>query len=192
MTNDMYSKVREFHETFNLPVNDIPEVPDEATVQLRHDLLKEEYLEYVEALMEANRIEVADALADILYIAYGNALVYGIGPFDIDHTYRESSTPFGKNYSDSFLRFSSLYTYRYDLYDYTLWLVAIIKWALEESNRHQIPIIEVFNEVHRSNMSKLTADGKVLLREDGKVLKSDQFSEPDIRGVLYNYDKVVD
>lgn len=43
-----------------------------------------------------------------------------------------------------------------------------------------IPFDECFDEVHRSNMSKLTKDGKVLTREDGKVLKSDQYSPADL------------
>ena len=43
-----------------------------------------------------------------------------------------------------------------------------------------LPLEEVFAEVHKSNMSKLTADGKVLRREDGKVLKSDQYKEPEL------------
>lgn len=42
----------------------------------------------------------------------------------------------------------------------------------------------VLAEVHRSNMSKLGADGKPLLREDGKVLKGPNYSPPDIRSVL--------
>ena len=46
------------------------------------------------------------------------------------------------------------------------------------------PMDEVFSEVHRSNMSKLTVDGKVLRRADGKVLKSDQYTPADIDKVL--------
>lgn len=42
----------------------------------------------------------------------------------------------------------------------------------------------VYREVHRSNMSKLQANGTPLLREDGKVLKSDGYTPPDIEGVL--------
>lgn len=34
-----------------------------------------------------------------------------------------------------------------------------------------LPIIEVFDEIHRANMSKLGSDGKPIYREDGKVLK---------------------
>jgi len=41
-----------------------------------------------------------------------------------------------------------------------------------------------FNEVHRSNMSKLGADGKPIYREDGKVLKGPDYSEPDLKKIL--------
>lgn len=41
----------------------------------------------------------------------------------------------------------------------------------------------VFDEVHRSNMSKLV-DGKPLLREDGKVLKGPNYTKADIGSIL--------
>lgn len=47
-----------------------------------------------------------------------------------------------------------------------------------------IPLDAVVAEVHRSNMSKLGADGKPILREDGKVLKGPGYFKPDIAGVL--------
>ncbi len=43
---------------------------------------------------------------------------------------------------------------------------------------------DIFDEVHRSNMSKLGKDGKVILRDDGKVLKSGQYSPADISMIL--------
>jgi len=42
----------------------------------------------------------------------------------------------------------------------------------------------LFDEVHRSNMSKLDQHGRPLYREDGKVLKSTRFSEPDLAKIL--------
>lgn len=42
----------------------------------------------------------------------------------------------------------------------------------------------VFNEVHRSNMSKLGADGQPIYREDGKVLKGPNYFEADVAEVL--------
>ena len=47
---------------------------------------------------------------------------------------------------------------------------------------------QLFDEVHRSNMTKLDADGRPVYRTDGKVLKSPLFSPPDlgliIRGAI--------
>jgi predicted HAD superfamily Cof-like phosphohydrolase len=48
----------------------------------------------------------------------------------------------------------------------------------------QDKIVEVFEEIQRSNMSKLDADGKPIYREDGKVLKSDRYFKPDIASIL--------
>jgi len=38
----------------------------------------------------------------------------------------------------------------------------------------------VFEAVHKSNMSKLTKDGEVIRRADGKILKSDQYQPPNL------------
>lgn len=43
---------------------------------------------------------------------------------------------------------------------------------------------DVLEEIHRSNMTKLDADGKPIRREDGKILKGPNFQEPDIAGAL--------
>ncbi len=48
----------------------------------------------------------------------------------------------------------------------------------------QYKIEEVFEEIQRSNMSKLDADGKPIYREDGKVLKSELYFKPDIAKIL--------
>lgn len=48
----------------------------------------------------------------------------------------------------------------------------------------QDKIEEVFNEIQRSNMSKLGEDGKPIYREDGKVLKGPNYFKPDIKGIL--------
>lgn len=45
-------------------------------------------------------------------------------------------------------------------------------------------IEEVFEEIQRSNMSKLDADGQPIYREDGKVLKSELYFPPDIGSIL--------
>ncbi len=48
----------------------------------------------------------------------------------------------------------------------------------------QDKIEEVFNEIQRSNMSKLGANGKPIYREDGKVLKGPNYFKPNIAKIL--------
>ncbi len=45
----------------------------------------------------------------------------------------------------------------------------------------------LFAEVHRSNMSKLDENGQPIYREDGKVLKSERFTEPELAAILARY-----
>ena len=48
----------------------------------------------------------------------------------------------------------------------------------------QDKISEVFDEIQRSNMSKAGADGKPILRADGKLLKGPNYFRPNIKGIL--------
>lgn len=120
-----WERVGEFHAAFALPQrNDpAPHIPL-AEAQLRERLLDEEVNELRAAVGSGDIIGIADALADIVYIACGTAHVYGI---DLD---------------------------------------------------------AVFDEVHRSNMTKLGPDGFPLYREDGKVLKGPHYRPPDVAAVL--------
>tara|TARA_B100000212_G_C27257568_1_gene483025 strand:+ start:411 stop:794 length:384 start_codon:yes stop_codon:yes gene_type:complete len=47
-----------------------------------------------------------------------------------------------------------------------------------------VDLDKCFTEVQRSNMSKLGEDGKPIYREDGKVMKGPNFSEPDLESIL--------
>ena len=53
---------------------------------------------------------------------------------------------------------------------------------LEHGMQHKIE--EVFNEIQRSNMSKLGENGKPIYREDGKVLKGPDYFKPNIKQIL--------
>jgi len=48
----------------------------------------------------------------------------------------------------------------------------------------QDKIEEVFNEIQRSNMSKVGAEGKPIYRGDGKVLKGPNYFKPKIKEIL--------
>ena len=47
-----------------------------------------------------------------------------------------------------------------------------------------IDIDKCFDEVQRSNMSKLGEDGKPIYREDGKVQKGPNYFKPDLKKIL--------
>jgi len=48
----------------------------------------------------------------------------------------------------------------------------------------QHKIVEVFDEIHRSNMSKLDEQGRPIFREDGKIMKSNLYFKPGIKNIL--------
>ena len=118
-----YTDVRDFHQAFGQRVGEKPELPDVSERTLRMKLITEEFNELCDAEQANDIVEVADAIADIIYIACGTAVSYGI------------------------------------------------------------PLDDVFDEVHRSNMAKLV-DGKVIRREDGKIQKPEGWTAPDIRSIL--------
>lgn len=61
-------------------------------------------------------------------------------------------------------------------------LYIIFGTILRHGLHHKIE--EVFDEIHRSNMSKLDEEGKPIFREDGKIMKSNNYFKPDIKKVL--------
>ena len=48
----------------------------------------------------------------------------------------------------------------------------------------QHKIVEVFDEIQKSNMSKLSVDGTPVIREDGKILKGPNYFKPNIKDIL--------
>jgi predicted HAD superfamily Cof-like phosphohydrolase len=73
-----FDDVKKFMETFGQIVRTKPQFPDEKTMQLRFDLIKEELGELQEAMNTKNLKEIADALTDILYVTYGAGYAYGV------------------------------------------------------------------------------------------------------------------
>lgn len=126
-----FEMVHEFHTVYAANIGDKPELPSKEERALRISLLKEEYNEYIMGEKHSDIVEIADALADMLYIINGTCVSYGI------------------------------------------------------------PIDEIFAEVHASNMSKLDTDGKVLRREDGKVLKGPNYFKPRIREIMERHASTV-
>ncbi|BBM37037.1 nucleoside triphosphate pyrophosphohydrolase family protein [Pseudoleptotrichia goodfellowii] len=53
---------------------------------------------------------------------------------------------------------------------------------IEHGMQHIIE--EVFDEIHRSNLSKLDENGNPIYREDGKVIKGPNYFPPDIKKII--------
>jgi predicted HAD superfamily Cof-like phosphohydrolase len=121
--------VEKFHDSFGIKNNYEPTISlSKEEITLRYNLMKEENDEYLEAALNGDLVEVADALGDQLYILCGTILKHGL--------------------------------------------------------QHKIE--EVFEEIQRSNMSKLDENGKPIYREDGKILKSNLYFKPDIHSIINN------
>jgi len=78
MTQSTLDRVKIFHETYDLPVKDTPDISDAQTNQLRINLLQEEVDELKEALENNDIVEVLDALTDIQYVLDGAYLSFGL------------------------------------------------------------------------------------------------------------------
>lgn len=112
-------QIAEFEQAFGIN-------PENQDYQVKHKILMEELDEYLFANNNDNPVEIADAIGDILYIAFGLVTKHGL----------------------------------------------------------QDKMEEIFDEIHRSNMSKLDENGKPIYREDGKVLKGPNYFKPDIKKIL--------
>lgn len=76
-----YDMVHEFHRVYDCCISNKPELPNREERALRIRLLQEEYNEYIQGEKNNDIVEIADALADMLYIINGTCVSYGI-PID--------------------------------------------------------------------------------------------------------------
>jgi len=70
--------VQDFHEKYGCLTEHKPTMPDFKTLLLRSSLIIEEAAEFMKAARNEDMIEMADALADLLYVTYGTAVVMGL------------------------------------------------------------------------------------------------------------------
>ena len=81
-----FEDVIKFMDTFGQIVETKPQFPNDKTMQLRFDLIKEELNELEHAMKTKDLKEIADALTDILYVTYGAGCAYGI---NLDKCFKE-------------------------------------------------------------------------------------------------------
>lgn len=81
-------QVKKFRDVFNLGVNTTPTLLTDKEHNLHYNLLLEELNEYKEAVKNNDIVEVADALGDILYLAFGAVLEHGM-QYKIEEVFNE-------------------------------------------------------------------------------------------------------
>jgi len=81
-----FNKVKTFMKTFGQEVKTKPSFSTDKINILRYELIKEELEELKVAMENKDLLEVADALTDILYVAYGAGHAFGI---DLDKCFEE-------------------------------------------------------------------------------------------------------
>ena len=118
--NRMQSQVECFHAKFNQRLMTDSPIPGIHRPLLRVSLIEEESKETCDAIEAGDLIGAIDGLCDLIYVALGTAIEFGI---DLE--------PF-------------------------------------------------FDEVHRSNLAKVVGP----MRADGKILKPEGWTPPDIAGIL--------
>jgi len=191
----MLSDVRDFHLVFGAYVAEAPGLPDLETRYLRNRLLHEEIVEYLEAEKKNDLVETARELSDILYIICGTAVSYGLNTgrdnptisfgwssapkFPSDEVRQARRADIQKHY-DAYEKAETLD----DLGEISNSLQNLMDAVFTCALFYSIPLLEVFKEVHNANMRKLV-DGKVMRREDGKVLKPEGWSPPNIEKALF-------
>jgi len=72
------TSVAAFHQLFQHPVLDKPQIPSEERCKLRVELLAEELKELQVAIQDNNIVEIADALCDLQYVLSGAVLEFGL------------------------------------------------------------------------------------------------------------------
>ena len=169
---DAYRSVKEFHIAFGLEVNAVWS-PD--LLELRKRLIEEEYDELREEWSSDSYSHSAlKETCDLVYVLLGTAIALGIRPNYDQYGLSVDSTCAWLDNGQS----GDSYEVRARLADC---IGATVRWLYDGDFSKQT-VAEAFRMVHDSNMSKLV-DGKVLYRDDGKVLKGPNYRPCDLSGL---------
>ena len=149
--NKLVKLVKEFYIAFGQQEFLEKEMTKER-MELRERLFDEELKEYNDAEKNNDKVEMLDAVCDMCYILIGTLLEMHKGNVDTvtDVIYFEED-------DKSKFIFEKVF-----------------------KNEFNDIFVKAFEEVHRSNMSKLQ-DGKAIFRADGKILKGADYFRPNLK-----------
>ena len=182
----MMDCVYHFQKTFKCVQSDRLSLLLQKDRQRRFALQKEEWDEYKLAVRHNNKTEMLDAIVDGVYICLGTILAHGYKNFTEHQTKSTDSLDLilftmKDSYISGNLTSSEILHYHKTIFE------SLIHLFEEGVNKGYWTdkFIDVFMEVHNSNMSKLDENGQPIFRTDGKVLKSKLFVAPNIKQFVY-------
>lgn len=179
------------------------------TEELIHELLKE--------YDRKNLVGIADGIADSIVVVEGFCHSLGLDlekiwgfthEYSIDTYDRECMNKYisGNEYITQILEdyvslrytYYDYYTNKNDIYytngndiqEYSKKISYIFRNLLGLSLYLNLPIQEIWDEVARSNNSKISENGKVLKNEFGKIQKPSSFSPADIESILKRHNLI--
>jgi predicted HAD superfamily Cof-like phosphohydrolase len=191
MPKNTNALVREFHGTFRAAIAEEPSITT-GFEELRKNLIIEEAAETLLAIMSSDDVEFADGLGDLDYVIEGAAITFGI---DLQEGFEYAMESHAKYKYYELIGLLVLGVRHlgqvlteetrgqednegYDVHTVEA-LLANLKgnlWTI--ANQWGIPLGKIIEAIHESNMSKLDADGHPIFREDGKILKGENFFTP--------------
>lgn len=192
MLDKMYDMVLEFTKAYDFQVGDENTVITDFLRKQRLDLIHEEICEYEDAKKKGDRLEMLDALCDIMYVVLGSHITFGI-PLKMS------------NKETELCDFTDELTHG-DKAAMALYLTSISSNVLYKSVLLNVEFKKAFTEVHRSNMSKscgsidevyatmaqhkykdidynyVTKEGRWFIhrKDNGKLIKSIAYSKADL------------
>lgn len=158
-TNDLLDdrildRVKEFYAAFNQEKYINNKDITQERLDLRKKLLFEEINEYIRAFNRFDRVEMLDGLCDVVYIGVGTYLeLYG--------------------YDETLNRLDRFITQDNPL-------VKLVGYLFDLLGIDRFTFYRAFEEVHKSNMSKLE-NGRAIFREDGKIMKGKNYFRPNLK-----------
>lgn len=157
MNTTAFEMVKEFHNTFGHAVNDEPTTPDAMVMKLRINLILEEVAELIEAIHAECTVpqSVLPAIVEQLQVTMQLINAAEDREFQPDHV---------------------------DVADALTDILYVVNGA---GLVFGLNLDDTMKEVHRSNMSKLGADGAPIYNQFGKILKGEGYTPPDLESVIY-------
>lgn len=195
---NLIADVLAFHIATDCPHFDTPILPPQDRVELRYKLIAEEVREELLPAMARGTMndlpEIADAMADSLYVVVGTALEYGIQlpEFPLPELCNPrcvtavDAEAIGFQISLSVGGLLRAIEHGASSEALLSYLIKSSRVLCDAAHSYGIPLAAVWDAVQAANMAKVDpVTGKVRRREDGKILKPDGWQPPNIAAVLW-------